>query len=569
MISQLDNLFKAAGEKAFPGLSFTSEINPSGQEKFGHYQFNSAMKLGKQIGKNPREVAQGFIDNIEAGDIVEKFEIAGPGFINIFLKPSFLANKVNKMLTLPHFDIAFPEKQQKIIVEFSSPNTAKELHVGHLRSTIIGDAIARLFEFKGENVLRLNHIGDWGTQFGMLIAHMKEHHSALLRGEEKTDLPHLMKWYKESKARFDADPDFKKRAQLEVVALQSGEPSSKEAWEIICDISRKGYQEIYDLLNVLIQERGESFYNPMLKQTIADLEALDIVQVSEGAKCIFFDGYEIPLMIQKSDGGFNYDTTDMAAIRHRIDVEKADRIIYITDLGQSLHFQLVFKGAEKAGWLNPSKTKVDHVTFGLVLGADGKKFKTRSGDTEKLIDLLLAATDHAEKLLVERSPDLTESERKKLAHALGLSAVKYADLSCNRTSDYTFSYDKMLRFEGNTAAYLMYSYVRILGIKRKIGPEADSIVKSSTLTLTHPSEIALALHIARFEEAINAFADALMPNRLTDYLFQLADKFNAFFRDCRVEGTPEMGSRLILSEACEKVLRQGFEILGITPVDRM
>ena len=569
MISQLQSLFKAAGEKAFPGTPITPEIIPSGQEKFGHYQFNSAMKLAKLLGIPPREVAEGFLNSLDKGGVIEKLEIAGPGFINIFLKPEFLAQKLEKMLGDPRLDIPQPLHPQKVIVEFSSPNTAKELHVGHLRSTIIGDAIGRLFEFLGENVVRLNHIGDWGTQFGMLIAHIKEHHGALLRGEEKTDLPHLMKWYKESKGRFDTDPDFKKRAQLEVVALQGGEPSSKEAWEMICDISRRAYQEIYDLLDIRIQERGESFYNPMLKQTIADLEAKGIVEVSEGAKCIFIEGYEVPLMIQKSDGGFNYDTTDMAAIRHRIDIEKADRIIYITDLGQSLHFQLLFKAAERAGWLNPKKTRVDHVTFGLVLGSDGKKFKTRSGETEKLIDLLLAATDHAEKLLLERSPEMGPEERKKLSHALGLSAIKYADLSCSRTSDYTFSYDKMLRFEGNTAAFLMYSYVRILGIKRKIGPEAEKIAKASRLTLAHPSEIALALHVARFEEALSAFSETLLPNRLTDYLYTLADKFNAFFRDCRVEGSLEMGSRLLLAEACEKVLKQGFEILGIHPVDRM
>lgn len=569
MISQLDRLFKAAGKIAFPGLSFPIDIAPSGQEKFGHYQFNSAMKLAKLLGKNPREVAERLTDAFDKEDIVEKLEIAGPGFINIFLQPQFLADKVARMAKDARLDIPLPEKPKKVIVEFSSPNTAKELHVGHLRSTIIGDTIARLFEFLGENVLRLNHIGDWGTQFGMLIAHMKEEHEAVLRGETSTDLPQLMAWYKESKKRFDADPEFKKRAQLEVVALQSGEPSSRAAWEIICDISRKGYQEIYDLLDVKIQERGESFYNPLLKQTVADLEALGIVEVSQGAKCIFIEGLEIPLMIQKTDGGYNYDTTDMAAIRQRIDIEKAERIIVITDLGQSLHFQLVFKAAERAGWLDPNKTRMDHVTFGLVLGADGKKFKTRSGDTEKLIDLLYAAVEHARKIIDERLPDYNEDEKNHLASALGLSAVKYADLSCHRTSDYTFSYDKMLRFEGNTAAFLMYSYVRVLGIKRKIGPQADEIITSSTLKLEHPSEIALALHLGRFSEALDIYAETLLPNRLTDYMFNLAEKFNAFFRDCRVEGTEEMGSRLILADATAKVLKKGFEILGITPVDRM
>lgn len=569
MIAQLRSLFQGAGEKAFPGISFPVEIAQSGQEKFGHYQFNSAMKIGKMLGKNPRIVAEALLAQLPKGTLIEKVEIAGPGFLNITLSSHFLAEKIEKMLQDSHLDIPFPAKPKKIIVEFSSPNVAKELHVGHLRSTIIGDTIARLFEFLGHDVLRLNHVGDWGTQFGMLIAHLKETHPAVLSGEEKTDLPHLMQWYKESKLRFDSAPEFKKRAQLEVVELQRGEEEALKAWEMICNISRRGYQEIYDLLEISLQERGESTYNPLLKQTVADLEALGIVQLSEGAKCIFLEGFEVPLMIQKSDGGYNYDTTDMAALRQRIEVEKADRIIYITDLGQSLHFQLVFKSAEKAGWWDPQKTQLDHVGFGLVLGQDGKKFKTRSGDTEKLIDLLWAAIDHAEKILLEREPEQDTSSLKSLAKSLGLAAVKYADLSSHRTSDYTFSYDKMLRFEGNTAAFLMYSYVRILGIQRKIGPRAASIAEEARISLGHPSEIALALHIARFEEALDAYQETLLPNRLTDYLFTLAEKFNAFFRDCRVEGSLEMGARLRLCQAAAKVLQQGFEILGLPKVDKM
>lgn len=569
MIAILESLFKAAGEKTFPGIPVPIEIAPSGQEKFGHYQFNSAMKLAKTLGKPPREIAEKLAAGLENNDLLEKVEIAGPGFINLYLTNTFLADKVEKMLQSPHLDIPRPQQSQKIIVEFSSPNTAKELHVGHLRSTIIGDTIARLFEFLGHRVQRLNHIGDWGTQFGMLIAHLKDKHPQILTGQEKTDLPHLMQWYKESKQRFDSDPDFKKRAQLEVVALQSGEKGARDAWEIICDISRKGYQEIYDLLEIKIQERGESFYNSMLQKTVEDLEAKGIVQLSEGAKCIFIQGIEVPLMVQKSDGGYNYDTTDMAALRHRIDIEKADRIIYITDMGQSLHFKLVFKAAERAGWWQPEKTRIDHVGFGLVLGADGKKFKTRSGDTEKLIDLLLTAIDHADKILLEREPEMALEARKELSRKLGLAAVKYADLSCHRVSDYTFSYEKMLRFEGNTAAFLMYSYVRILGIERKIGKEAAQKGAEGKINLKHPSEVALALHLVRFQEALDAFSEGLLPNRLTDYLFTLAEKFNAFFRDCRVEGAPEMVSRLRLSQATAKVFRQGFEILGLPVVDRM
>ena len=569
MIHELEAIFTNAGKKVFPGVHFPIEIAPSTQEKFGHYQFNSAMRLAKLVSTPPREVAQKIVEALGDTPLIEKLEIAGPGFINIFLSKEGLSNKVSRMLESERLDIPKPEKPKKIIVEFSSPNTAKELHVGHLRSTIIGDSIARLFEFLGDNVLRLNHIGDWGTQFGMLIGYLKKNHPEVLSGQESSTLPELMQWYKEAKALFDTDPDFKKQAQQEVVLLQGGDPISFTAWKTICEISRKGYQEIYDLLDVKIQERGESFYNPVLEKTVSDLEALGIVELSEGAKCIFIDGIKVPLMVQKSDGGYNYDTTDMAALRQRIEEEKADRIICVTDLGQSLHFQLIFKAAERAGWYTPDKTRLDHVTFGLVLGSDGKKFKTRSGETEKLIDLLLKAVEEAENILRERSPEMDEGERKALAEALGLSAIKYADLSCHRTSDYAFSYDKMLRFEGNTAAYLMYSYVRVLGIKRKVGDQADELIQSSELKLEHPSEVALGFLLTRFQEVLESYKETLLPNRLTDYLYQVADKFNAFFRDCRVEGSEEMGSRLILAEATARVLKQGFDILGLKTVSKM
>ncbi len=571
LIHLLQDRFKEAAQKSYPDFQGPIEITESTQEKFGHYQFNSSMKIAKALGKNPREVAKSILDHLDKAGFA-KVEIAGPGFINIFLEPALISEKVERMEK--GFDLE-PRRPERVIVEFSSPNTAKELHVGHLRSTIIGDSIARLFEFLGHEVIRLNHIGDWGTQFGMLIAYMKENHPEIVQGQAKTDLPHLMGWYKQAKLKFDADPEFKKRSQLEVVHLQSGNQEALKVWETICDISRKGYQEIYDLLDIKIEERGESFYNPMLKDVVDQLEKKGLITVSDGAKCLFVEGYKnregdpLPLMVQKSDGGYNYDTTDMAAIRHRTETVKADRIIYVTDLGQQQHFHMVFKAAEMAKWLDPAITRVDHVGFGLVLGPDGKKFKTRSGDTEKLIDLLFAGIEEADKILKNRSPEMQEDERHLLAKALGLSAIKYSDLSSHRTSDYTFSYDKMLRFEGNTAAFLMYSYVRILGIKRKIGPRAEEILKRARIQLDHPSEIALGLHLARFEETLDVFENDLLPNRLTDYLYQLAEKFNAFFRDCRVEGAPEEASRLKLAEISSQVMKAGFNILGLTVVDKM
>lgn len=580
ILSLLTHRFSEATRLAYPDLdpsdiSSTMEVVQSAQEKFGHYQFNSAMKLSKALKQNPRQIADQILSRLAKSPVIASAEIAGPGFINVTIDHGFLSQAVQNMLIDAHLAIDLPQQKERVVVDFSSPNTAKEMHVGHLRSTIIGDCLARLFEFLGDDVLRLNHVGDWGTSFGMLIAFLKETEPRVLTGEQTTDLTHLVDWYKASKARFDSDPAFKKASQLEVVSLQSGDPVAINAWKVICEISRKAYQEIYNLLDVKLTERGESFYNPMLAETVSDLESKGLITVSEGAKCIFLEGFQnregepLPLMVQKSDGGYNYDTTDMAAIRHRVREEKADRIIIVTDCGQAQHFQMIFKAAEKAGYLDPAKVRVDHVPFGLVLGPDGKKFRTRSGESEKLIDLLLAAVEKAGAILKERSPEMALDERKTLAHALGIGAVKYADLSCHRTGDYTFSYERMLRFEGNTAAYLMYSYVRVAGIKRKVNKDIEAIKTEARIQLEHPSEIALGLHLARFDETLAQMKEDLLPNRLTDYLYHLADRFNAFFRDCRVEGSPQENARLLLSEVTAMVMKQGLDILGVPTVDKM
>jgi arginyl-tRNA synthetase len=549
------------------------EVMQSGHVQFGHYQCNNALKIAKELKTSPREVAARIAAHLK-DQMFAKIEIAGPGFINITIDAKFLSGSIAKMLASSRLGIDMPEKK-KVIVEFSSPNIAKELHVGHLRSTIIGEALARLFEFLGHDVLRLNHVGDWGTQFGMLITYLKEVAPKVLSGEQETDLAHLMQWYKESKRKFDEDADFKKRSQRQVVELQSGDPLSFSAWKMICEISRHAFQEIYDLMDVTLIERGESFYNPYLAGVVEDLEQKGLITVSGGAKCVFLDdfvgrdGEPLPMIIQKSDGGYNYETTDMAALRHRVDVEKADRIIYVTDAGQSLHFEQVFKTAEKAGYYDPSKVEINHVTFGVVLGPDGKKFKTRSGETEKLIDLLLEAVKRAGSIVAERLPDISEQEKKQLAISLGIGAVKYADLSCHRVKDYVFSYDRMLRFEGNTAAFLLYAYVRIQGIKRKGAKDIAAIISEGAVHLEHPSEIALALHVLQLSETLAAMAKDLLPSRLCEYLYLLAEKFNAFYRDCRVDGDPNEGSRLILCEASARVLHKGLEILGLNTVDRM
>jgi len=563
-------LKEVVGDSA-PEADVTQSTNP----QFGHYQCNSAMKVAKELKTNPRKIAEEMIEKWKPDGVIEKLEVAGPGFINITLTKEFLSKQLTQVASDPRLGVPPLKKVKKVIVEFSSPNVAKELHVGHLRSTIIGESLARLFEFLGHNVLRLNHIGDWGTQFGMLITYLKEYEPEILSGNKDTDLSSLMNWYRESKKVFDEDPEFKKRAQTQVVSLQGGEKEALAAWEKIREISRRGFQEIYDFLDVTLMERGESYYNEMLPNVIEDYETKGIVEVSDGAKCVFLEGFKakdgtsLPVILQKSDGGYNYSTTDSAAIYQRVHDEKADRIIYVVDAGQQLHFQMVFAAAAKAGYYDPAKVQLEHVPFGVVLGPDGKKFKTRSGETEKLIDLLKEAVRRARELLKERLQDANENELNQLSEILGVDAVKYADLSCHRVKDYVFSYDRMLNFEGNTAAYLLYSYVRIQGIKRKCNKEINALFATTPIKLEHPTEIALGLQLRQFGETLALMDRDLLPNRLSDYLYDLAEKFHAFFRDCRVEGVPEENSRLVLCELTGRILKQGLYILGLKTMDRM
>ena len=553
------------------------DITEATQPKFGHYQFNSGMKLSKILGENPRQIAEKMVKALNAlsdgstrrsTPTFSKIEIAGPGFINFSFNSNFIANTLQAQCRDPHLGVSPPQKSLKVILD---------LHVGHLRSTIIGDCLSKILAFMGHNVLCLNHVGDWGTQFGMLIAYLKETLPAITNPiPPNVDLGSLATWYQASKKRFDEDPVFKKQAQQEVVALQSGEETSKRAWEHICTISRTAYQHIYDLLDIRLIERGESFYNPLLASVIQQLEKKGLLMHSEGAKCIYLDGFTnregdpLPLILQKSDGGYNYATTDMAALQHRIQNEQGDWLIYITDAGQALHFQMVFAAGEKTGIFDPKKVRIDHVPFGLVLKPDGKKFQTRSGKTERLIDLLHTAIEHAKQKLKEHNPDISDSELEASAKVLGINAIKYADLSCHRLSDYVFSYDKMLQFEGNTAAFLLYAYVRIQSIQRKVNVDIANLLANHTpLILEDPTEIALGLLVCQFNEALENCARELLPNRLTDYLYRLAEKFHAFFHQCRVEGTPNQNSRLLLCFATAQVLGQGLLLLGLKPLERM
>jgi len=543
-----------------------ADISQSTNDKFGHYQCNSAMRIGKVMKCNPREVAQKIVDGAALKPLVEKIEIAGPGFINLTLSRAFLNQQINAVASNDRLGVAKPKKRKKVVVDFSSPNIAKELHVGHLRSTIIGDCIARLMEFLGHDVLRLNHVGDWGTQFGMLIGYLKEHEEDVLLGKKQATLSDLMKWYREAKKIFDADPDFKKRSQENVVALQGGDPVARDAWKRICAISRTAFEEIYNLLGIKIEERGESFYNDYLPDVIETVDKKGLSEMSEGAKCIFLDGFDVPMSIQKSDGGYNYSSTDLATIRHRIFEEKADRIIYVVDAGQSLHFKMLFDAAEKIGWLDPSKTEVNHVAFGVVLGPDGKKFKTRSGETERLIDLIMKAVNQAQSLMQERLTGAKSDEIEEAAKVLGVDAIKYSDLASHRLKDYLFSYERMLRFEGNTAAFLLYAFVRIQGIKRKINKPIDA---RAEISIEHDSEEQLALHLIRFSEVLKMIDRDLLPHRLCEYLYTLAEKFNLFYRDCPVEGHEMEKSRLRLCDLTERILEKGLDLLGLKTLKRM
>ncbi|MGB5715458.1 MAG: arginine--tRNA ligase, partial [Waterburya sp.] len=467
-----------------------------------------------------------------------------------------------------------------VVVDFSSPNIAKEMHVGHLRSTIIGDAISRVLEFRGYDVLRLNHVGDWGTQFGMLIAYLREVYPEALTTAHALDIGDLVSLYKKAKVRFDEDEEFKQTARQEVVNLQDGAADSRHAWRLLCEQSRKEFQVIYDLLDIDIEERGESFYNPFLTDIVSQLDQTGLLEESEGAKCVFLDGFTnkdgdpLPLIVQKTDGGFNYATTDLAALKYRVKQDGAARIIYVTDSGQGNHFAGVFQVARKAGIL-PDNVKVVHVPFGLVLGKDGKRIKTRSGSTVKLKDLLDEAIAHARNDLETRLKEEERTETPQFIHhvsqVVGLSAVKYADLSQNRTSDYKFDLDKMLDLKGNTAPYLLYAYVRPQGVSRKGNIDFSQLDTDTSIELEEDAELALAKHILQLEEVIKEVESTLLPNRICLYLFELSQKFNQFYEQCDIldADQPQRTSRLILSDLTARTIKLGLSLLGIQVLERM
>jgi arginyl-tRNA synthetase len=606
---------------------------PASKPEFGDFQANGALALAKPLGMKPRAIAEAIKAELWAAEPFRALclepQIAGPGFLNLSLRPETLAAAIAERLRDPRLGV--PERSaagaaageaagepeggreggseglagpapaaagwatseglaaRPVIIDFSSPNIAKEMHVGHLRSTIIGDALARVLAFRGHAVLRLNHVGDWGTQFGMLITHLKQVAPAALQTADAVDLGDLVAFYRQAKQRFDADETFQTTAREEVVRLQGGDAVSLKAWGLLCEQSRREFQAIYDRLAIALSERGESFYNPYLQAVVDDLKAAGLLVVDDGAGCVFLEGVQgkdgkpLPLIVQKSDGGFNYATTDLAAIRYRFAPppagDGAQRVIYVTDAGQASHFAAVFQVARRAGWIPPG-CRVEHVPFGLVQGEDGKKLKTRAGDTVRLKDLLDEAVQRAEadlrRRLAEEGREEDEAFIAHVATTVGLAAVKYADLSTNRVTNYQFSFDRMLALSGNTAPYLLYAVVRIAGIARKGGDLAAAAAApgaeaGTPLRFTEPQEWALVRELLKFDAVLAEVEEELLPNRLCGYLFELSQVFNRFYDQVPVlkADEPARGSRLALCHLTADTLKKGLELLGIPTLERM
>ncbi|HOL32425.1 MAG TPA: arginine--tRNA ligase [Anaerohalosphaeraceae bacterium] len=567
------------------GRSFPAMVRPAAEPKYGDYQANGIMPAAKQIKTNPRQLAQQVAAVLDIADICQPPEIAGPGFINLRLKDEFLAARLIEINSnKQRLGIEKTKKTKTVVVDYSGPNIAKQMHVGHLRSTIIGDCIARLYEFQGHTVIRQNHIGDWGTQFGMLIALLKEQYPHILDNLSSAHIADLETFYQDAKRKSEEDKTFEQKARQEVVRLHNHDADTILVWKQIVQESRKHYLPIYKSLNIMLtadDERGESFYADKLASVVEEFKGRRLASESDGAICIFPEGFKnkegqpLPFIIQKSDGAFLYATTDLAALRYRIQELHADTIIYVTDARQSLHFQMLFAAAKMAGWTD-SGTELVHVTFGTMLGEDGKPFKTRSGGTVKLKDLLDEAVERARKIVEEKNPSLSAEQKEHIAQAVGIGAVKYADYSNNRNSDYVFSFDKMLAMDGNTAPYMQYAYARIKSIERKAsGREVDIKRELSglcSLSFTSEAEKELAKLLIRYDQAIDAAAQECRPNYLTGYLYDLSQAFSRFYAACPVleADAQQRPLRLLLCDLTARTIRHGMsELLGIEVVEHM
>lgn len=550
-------------------------VRQSGKVQFGDYQANGIMPAAKKLGLNPREFAQSVLDKADLQDIAEKTEIAGPGFINIFLKNTWLAENINRAVQDPKLGVHNPEKQT-VVVDYSSPNVAKEMHVGHLRSTIIGDAVVRTLEFLGNHVIRANHVGDWGTQFGMLIAYLEKMENEHASEMELSDLE---AFYRAAKKHYDEDPVFAEKARNYVVKLQSGDEYCRTMWQKLVKITMQQNQHNYDRLNVTLTDKdvmGESLYNPMLPGIVEDLKKQGLAVEDDGALVVYLDEFKnkdgdpMGVIVQKKDGGFLYTTTDIAAAKYRYETLKANRALVFSDTRQSQHMQQAWLITRKAGYV-PDSFQLEHKNFGMMLGKDGKPFKTRSGDTVKLADLLDEAIERAGVLISQKSTALSEQEKADVIEAVGIGSVKYADLSKNRTTDYVFDWDNMLSFEGNTAPYMQYAYTRIRSIFNR-SQIALSEVEQAQLSITDEKERALAIKLLQFEEAVQVVGKEGTPHVLCAYLYELAGVFSSFYEHCPILNNDDQQvklSRLKLALLTERTLKQGLDLLGIKTVEKM
>jgi len=567
-------LTRLTAEGVLPdGLTPSIQVENTRDKTHGDFASNIAMMLAKPAGMNPRELAQKLIEALPADAGISQVEIAGPGFLNFFQNSAALAERLDTALADPHLCVSKTSPAQRVVVDLSSPNLAKEMHVGHLRSTIIGDAVARVLEFLGDEVIRQNHVGDWGTQFGMLLAYLEENPVAA-----ESELSDLEQFYRAAKQRFDDSAEFAERARELVVKLQAGDIDCLRLWTRFNEISLSHCQKVYDRLNVKLTPndvKGESAYNAELSDIVASLSAKGLLSESNGAQCVFLDefknaeGNPLPVIVQKAGGGYLYATTDLASMRYRSQQLHADRALYFVDQRQALHFQMTFEVARRAGFV-PSEMQLEHMGFGTMNGADGRPFKTRDGGTVKLVDLLDEAEQRAYSLVKEKNPDLDEAELRSIARAVGIGAVKYADLSKHRTSDYSFNFEQMLSFEGNTAPYLLYAYTRVASVFRKLGTGMDGL--TGTIKLDAEQEQALGTKLAQFAEVLNGVGEKGVPHLLCSYLYDLAGLFSSFYEHCPIltaESEIVKQSRLRLAALTGKTLKQGLELLGLETLERM
>lgn len=542
-------------------------IRPASRPEYGDYQVDRLISIASRLKMKPMELVTKVVANLDLDDIAEKIEIAAPGFINISLSSKFITSYLSKDLPVALQDIPQADKSPCIVIDISSPNLAKEMHVGHLRSTVIGDAMGRILASLGNKVIRQNHVGDWGTQFGMLLQYMDS------TGNTTNKIPDIEEFYKAARLCFDSDSEFANKSREKVVLLQSNDPQTLKKWQNYTSISLAHNQAIYERLNIDLTPadvRGESSYNTELPAIVDDFDKAGLLVESEGAKCVFLSTSSDPIILQKSDGGYLYATTDLATVRHRIQDLHANKILYFIDARQGQYLNQIFELSRTIGYA-PADVCIEHKPFGMVMGKDGKPFKSRSGGTIKLASILNKAEQRALQIVQEKNPNLSETESVEVAHAVGIGAIKYSDLSRNRTSNYTFDWDNMLSFEGNTAPYIQYAYTRIISIFHKAGMSLGSPIEINNISLNDASERTLTLHLLRYVDALEKTAETSYPHYLCAYLYELATAFSNFYATCQVLNTTvaTRNNRLYLCQLSAMVLKRGLFLLGIKTVQRM